>query len=223
MTKKRAKPKTAFSQEDIELTQQVKRANQRLRELEQQDLANSPAYKYIERLAFANDPAMAWTKHGEIKFSTNIRSMTEVERAHLRQKVEGFLNAETSTVKGVKKVHDKMVSKYKEATETVKNKDGDIMMTFDLSQVNLHDALDIWNTSIAQQYNKMYGSDLTAIIINTMLEDQMAKEEMEDFLTDQFDNPFSEIMSDLDTQKEFEGTPWSWEDIFKEVTENVQT
>lgn len=216
MTKKRAKPRTAFSQEDIELTQQVKRANQRLRELEQQDLSNSPAYKYIERLALADDPAMARTGKGQIKFNTNIRSMTEVERAHLRRQVEGFLNAETSTVKGVKAVHKRMVEHYEEATKNVYDKDGNLIKSFDFTGINLHDAMDIWSTSIVNQYKNMYGSDLTAVIINSMIEDGANKDDMEDFLTDQFGNPFSTVMDSLDTSEEFETTPWDWEDIFSE-------
>lgn len=216
MTKKRAKPRTAFSQEDIELTQKVKRANQRLRELEEQNLSNSPAYKYIERLALADDPAMARTGKGQIKFSTNIRSMSEVERAHLRKQVEGFLNAETSTVKGVKAVHRRMTEHYEEATKNVYDKDGNLLKSFDFTGIDLHDAMDIWSTSIVNQYKNMYGSDLTAVIINSMIEDGAGKDDMEDFLTDQFGNPFSTVMDSLDTSEEFESTPWDWEDIFSE-------
>ena len=213
-----AKRKNTFSQEDVELTQMVKRANQRLRELEERNLANSPAYKYVERLAFAEDPSMSFTKHGEIKFSTNIRKMSATERAHLRNKVEGFLNAETSTVKGVREVHKRMTERYVESTGTITNKDGTKTYEFDFSEVDLHDAMDIWNASIVNQYKKMYGSDLTAVVINSMIEDGNTKEEMEDFLTDQYGSPFSNIMEDLDVQTDFESTPWSWEDIFREGT-----
>ena len=105
----RKRPQT-FSAADVKLTQDVKRANQRLRELEKQGMENSPAYQAVERLVLSGDPATTTgthrTKTGEaetvIKFNTDIRHMSYSERRHLETEVERFLNAETSTTKGYK-------------------------------------------------------------------------------------------------------------------------
>ena len=174
MAKTKTKRK-AMSQQDVELTQMVKRANERLRALERKGLTNAPAYKAIERLALQATKIMATTGAGQIKFSTNIRSLSINERSALRSEVTRFLQADTSTVKGVKKVMEKIIPAYSERF-------GD----FDFSGVDMQEALNIWSTSIVKQFESMYGSELTAEAVNTAITNFSSLEESAAFLEDHF-------------------------------------
>lgn len=202
------KPKGAFSERDVELTQMVKRANERLRQLERKGLKTSPAYKAAERLALRAGKLMGSTGKGEIKFSTNIRSLSINERSQLRQEVTRFLQADTSTVKGVKKVLEKVIPAYE---ERFKN--------FDFSGIDMEEALNIWNTSIARQFADMYGSDKTSDAINTAITNFDNPEEMARFLEDQYGKPWAEVEKSLENLNfepaSNENLPWEWGDIFK--------
>lgn len=208
------KPKGAFSERDVELTQMVKRANERLRQLERKGLKTSPAYKAAERLALEGGKLMSKVSKknspnlGKLKFSTDIRGMSINERSKLREEVKRFLNADTSTVKGVKKVVEKVIPAYK---ERFKN--------FDFSGIDMEEILNIWTTSIARQYLEMYGSDKTSDAINTVITNFDNPEDMNSFLEDQYGKPWADVQSaieNLDFQPaDNENLPWEWDDIFK--------
>ena len=197
MRKKRQKPAT-FSAADVKLTQDVKRANQRLRELEKQGMENSPAYRAIERLAYNEDVAIGKTTKGQIKFKTNIRKMSYDERRHLEAQVKRFLEAETSTTKGVKEVKKRAEDAYNEKFG------GDYS-----------DWLLLWGTAIAHQYKMMYGSDFTAQVINA-LHGNMTREQAQQFMENHFGQPMADIM-DAMAHTEMEETgdgSFDWEDLF---------
>lgn len=210
MAKTKTKRK-AMSQQDVELTQMVKRANERLRALERKGLTNAPAYRAIERLALQATKIMATTGAGQIKFSTNIRSLSINERSALRSEVTRFLQADTSTVKGVKKVMEKIIPAYSERF-------GD----FDFSGVDMQEALNIWSTSIVKQFESMYGSELTAEAVNTAITNFSSLEESAAFLQDQFGKPWADVEKSLEnlnfTPSDNENLPWDWNDIFKKGT-----
>lgn len=210
MAKTKTKRKS-MSQQDVELTQMVKRANERLRALERKGLTNAPAYRAIERLALQATKIMATTGAGQIKFSTNIRSLSINERSALRSEVTRFLQADTSTVKGVKKVMEKIIPAYSERF-------GD----FDFSGVDMQEALNIWSTSIVKQFESMYGSELTAEAVNTAITNFSSLEESAAFLQDQFGKPWADVEKSLEnlnfTPSENENLPWDWNDIFKKGT-----
>ena len=84
-----------------ELRKDIKRANQRLRELEKRGLSNSSlAYRYIEKLAYDEDKAIGKTANNEIKFKTSLSGLTHNELTHLQNEVNKFLKTKTSTYIG---------------------------------------------------------------------------------------------------------------------------
>ena len=136
----------------------AKTANQRLRQLEKSNKAtSSPAYKYIERLAFDASKTkgtgadkysfIGETKWGEIKFNT---ATTKMNQSQLRQEfsfLQRFLNAKTSTVMGVKKNIEKSHEKFKEQYEKQTG-----------SQLN-NDISYLWSDALFKHFSEIYGSD----------------------------------------------------------------
>ena len=136
----------------------AKVANQRLRQLEKSNKAtSSPAYKYIERLAFDASKTkgtstdkysfIGETKWGEIKFNT---ATTKMNQSQLRQEfsfLQRFLNTKTSTVSGVKKNIQKGYEKFKEQYEKATGStlgDGSI---------------ELWGDALFKHFSEIYGSD----------------------------------------------------------------
>lgn len=100
-----------------ELRKMVKRANQRLRELEKQGMTRgSNAYQYAKRKAYDEDKAYGKTIKGQIKFKTNVGSMSHNELKHLKKEVSNFLSAKTSTKSGIKGVYQKSKSEFEKKT-----------------------------------------------------------------------------------------------------------
>lgn len=136
----------------------AKVANQRLRQLEKSNKAtSSPAYKYIERLAFDATKTkgtgadkysfIGETKWGEIKFNT---APTKMNQSQLRQEfsfLQRFLNTKTSTVTGVKKNIEKSYEKFKEQYEKQTG-----------SQLN-NDISYLWSDALFKHFSEIYGSD----------------------------------------------------------------
>ena len=136
----------------------AKVANQRLRQLEKSNKAtSSPAYKYIERLAFDASKTkgtgsekysfIGETKWGEIKFNTATAKMNQ---SQLRQEfsfLQRFLNTKTSTVTGVKKNIEKSYEKFKEQYEKQTGR-----------QLN-NDISYLWSDALFKHFSEIYGSD----------------------------------------------------------------
>lgn len=136
----------------------AKVANQRLRQLEKSNKAtSSPAYKYIERLAFDATKTkgtgadrysfIGETKWGEIKFNT---ATTKMNQSQLRQEfsfLQRFLNTKTSTVTGVKKNIEKSLDKFKEQYEKQTG-----------SPIS-NDVVLLWSDSLFKHFSEIYGSD----------------------------------------------------------------
>ncbi|MBQ0111594.1 MAG: hypothetical protein KBT03_00525 [Bacteroidales bacterium] len=100
-----------------ELKKLVKKANQRLRELENQGMTRgSNAYQYVKRKTYDEDKAYGKTLKGQIKFRTNVGSMTYNELKHLKKEVYNFLKAKTSTKSGIKGVYEKSKSAFEAKT-----------------------------------------------------------------------------------------------------------
>ena len=94
---------------------EAKRANQRLREIEKQNLESaSNAYKYVEKAAFDGKAWTGKTAKGQIKFNTNFRSMTDEQIKKELDQIRNFLNAKTSVTKGVRKKVEKLTDRFNE-------------------------------------------------------------------------------------------------------------
>lgn len=136
----------------------AKVANQRLRQLEKSNKAtSSPAYKYIERLAFDATKSkgsgadkysfIGETKWGEIKFNT---ATTKMSQSQLRQEfsfLQRFLNTKTSTVSGVKKNIEKGYEKFREQYEKATG-----------SKLG-EGSIDLWGDALFKHFSEIYGSD----------------------------------------------------------------
>ena len=136
----------------------AKVANQRLRQLEKSNkAASSPAYKYIERLAFDATKTkgkgaekysfIGETKWGEIKFNTANRKMSQSQLREEFSFLQRFLNTKTSTVTGVKKNIEKSYEKFKEQYEKQTG-----------SQLN-NDISYLWSDALFKHFSEIYGSD----------------------------------------------------------------
>ena len=136
----------------------AKVANQRLRQLEKSNKAtSSPAYKYVERLAFDATKTkgtgtdkytfIGETKWGEIKFNT---ATTKMNQSQIRQEfsfLQRFLNTKTSTVSGVKKNIEQSLEKFKEQYEKATG-----------SEIS-NDVASLWSDSLFKHFSEIYGSD----------------------------------------------------------------
>lgn len=155
--------RTRSVSEDI--IKDVKRANQRLRELEKQGLANeSKAYQYIMKKAnknLAGDSKVKMfsiTRSGQIKFRTDLAKLKQenrnVYRAMLKN-LEGFLEAKTSTKIGIEDAHKKSFKKFKEYGY----------------KGNFNEWSDMWNNYAFEQLVKKFGvSDTVSIADNIVNE-----------------------------------------------------
>lgn len=107
-----------------DIIKDIKRANQRLRQLEKDGLANeSKAYQYIMKKAnknLASDTKVKMfsiTRSGEIKFRTDLAKLKQENRNVYRalvKNVEGFLEAKSSTRTGIQEGHKKSYEAFKD-------------------------------------------------------------------------------------------------------------
>lgn len=217
--KRAQKPKKplTFSERDVKLQMDVKRANQRLRELEKQGFKNSPAYRAIERLELIGDKAVTSGIHTEnkgkpnekktrvVKFNTNIRKLNYNQRRHLEAEVSRFLQAESSTVKGSKAIAERARQAYNEKA----NKEFGQDLGFD-------EWLNIWSMGIVKDYKRMYGSDETFSLILELKASPLSFGGALTFMQNMYGKPIAEIHNAVPHEYMDEGTtaPWNWDDIF---------
>lgn len=207
----------SFSAQDVKLTQDIKRANQRLRELEKQGLINSPAYKAAERLAMIGDKAMSTGIHTEnkgkpnetktkvIKFNTNVRSLNYNQRRHLQAEVERFLSAESSTSKGARAIVERARKAYNEKAKKEYGKN-----------IGADEWLNIWEAGIVKQYKLLYGSDETFSLVIELKASPLDMDGAITFMQNMYGKPIAEIHEAVPHKDMDKGTtePWSWDDIF---------
>lgn len=204
----------SFSAQDVKLTQDVKRANQRLRELEKQGLINSPAYKAAERLAAIGDKAMSTGTHTDkqgvktkvIKFNTNVRSLNYNQRRHLEAEVERFLSAESSTTKGARAIVERARKAYNEKAKKEFGRD-----------IGADEWLNIWEAGIVKQYKLLYGSDETFSLVIELKASPLDMDGAITFMQNMYGRPIAEIHEAVPHKDMDKGTtePWSWDEIFE--------
>ncbi len=141
--------RTKSVSEDI--IKDIKRANQRLRQLEKDGLANeSKAYQYIMKKANKNLSSktkvkmFSVTRSGEIKFRTDLAKLKKENKNVYRalvKNVEGFLESKSSTKIGIEDSHKKSFEKFQ---------DYGYKGTF-------NEWSDMWNDYNFQQLVKRYG------------------------------------------------------------------
>lgn len=182
-----------------QIASNAKRANQRLREMERAGLETlSPAYQEVKGLFYLQDiidetDIFSLTKNGQIKFRTDISRVARESPEKLRllqQRLESFLNARTSTVKGIKSreegiqiITQRMRDKYgKRITETtVRNMMADERLMNRLTQY--------------------MSSDTAAIIMNDVSEGKINAADMSEYLDRVDAGEFGFSLADLYSYK----------------------
>ena len=152
---KRKHRKIGQKEQEQRLRNDIKRANQRLRQLEKSGYMNSPAYRYILSNAFYKDPNISFTKHGEIKFNTNLRNLSPEQTDELTTMVKRFLSKQTSTVSGTKLMMTHAFEGYNKKLESS-----------GLDQIEDKDFLYVWDSAQAKALKDMYGSEQADVLIN---------------------------------------------------------
>ena len=186
------------------LRNDIKRANQRLRQLEKSGYTNSPAYRYILNRAFYNDPNISFTKNGEIKFNTNLRNLSPDQLDELKPLVKGFLSKKTSKVGGVKSMMSNIFSGYNEKLKSI-----------GMDALDDKDFLYVWDSAQAKALKEMYGSDQANVLINKL--NFMDRKDVERFFDHYIEDsninvPLVTIQKDVDFMR----------DIFKNPATNIE-
>ena len=132
----------------------ARRANQRLRELEKRDMTGSTAYRYLERHA-QNMSGLRHTKNGYIRFKVGAgKNATKTELASALAQIESFLDAKTSTVKGINQAYRKSY----ESLLKNNNMSG--------SQLSFNEYTDIMEADNLNSFKKQFYSAFVAMISN---------------------------------------------------------
>lgn len=153
-----------------QLSSLVKRANQRLRELEKQGYTKERAYERAEYLASTDRKFMSKTAKGEIKFRTDLKRLYKEDRKQyyqLKDQVNTFLAYQTSLAGKVKK-------KYEKATKTFKKKYG-----IDLTPMQQKE---IFGSEQYKQLEYQLGSDVAITVIQN--EDNQTVEHIKKVMED---------------------------------------
>lgn len=160
----------------------IKRANQRLRQLEKSGKENTSAYSYIKQLQSSGRSYITTDKHGNVKFRTDTSKLNAQQLSNELKQVERFLEAKTSTVTGINKIHNK-------AYKTFVNK-----YNLDKSNFSFNDYLTLYKTGIVKAYNEKYDSNATARIIQILTNDGYNVDDIEQYLTDNLGKPLLDIV-----------------------------
>ena len=170
----------------------VKRANQRLAQLEKSELRTYNAYRYVEGI---DKPYMK--RIGERpRFRTDLSRMSDSELESMFREVDRFLNAKTSTVKGIKKAHEKA---YKQYAEHMKEKYKQDITMEEYGQIFELTQLEILNASYSTA-----GQSAVA----TALKTGYSIEDIDEWLTDNQGRPLIEFENFANRKKELSG---KWE------------
>ena len=193
------------------LRNDIKRANQRLRQLEKSGYTNSPAYRYVLSNAFYGNKNIAFTKSGEVKFNTNLRGLSSDQMDELNIMVKRFLSKQTSTVTGTKLM-------LTHSFEGYNNK----LVELGLDTIKDKDFLYIWDSAQAKAVKEMYGSEQANVLINKL--NFMDRKDVERFFEHYTEDsnlnvPLVTIQKDVDflldvfkhPETNIEGTELEWD------------
>lgn len=150
----------------------VKRANERLRQLEKNNLtSDSKAYVVVKRYATSkpNGKGAIYTTSAEkgkpvkIRFKTKLsEAATQAERTYMINTVRNFLNAETSTMRGVKKIQKKSYEAFKNNMALINP---------ELANISQKQYTSFWRTyreNVAQNDKDRYGyNTIVNLLYNT--------------------------------------------------------
>ena len=169
-----------------EINLMVKRANQRFRQLEKSNMTYSSAYKYMRNQLKAGRKYLTTDNKGRIKFRTDISKLKKESASSynaLVRNVEEFLNANTSTVRGVKNQYAKAFKTFTESDSRLKD-------------YTYEEFSEIMQSSNIQQAMSIYGSD-QILELYEKYSDELSFNEFERILTANNGQPISNIEDDI--------------------------
>lgn len=166
----------------------IKRANQRLRQLEKSGKENTSAYSYIKDLQSKGRSYIVTDKHGNVKFRTDTSKLNPQQLSNEILQVERFLQAKTSTVKGITKLHQKAYKTFKQKYGLTKEKG------FDENTFTFNDYLTLYKVGIVKSFNDKYGSDATSRIIKVKLQEGYDINQIEQHLTNNLGEPLFTVV-----------------------------
>lgn len=196
---KRKRRKIGQKEQMQRLRNDIKRANQRLRQLEKSGYTNSPAYRYILSNAFYGDKNIAFTKSGEIKFNTNLRGLSSDQMDELNSMVKKFLSKQTSTVTGTKIMLTHAFEGYNKKLESI-----------GMDTLDNKDFLYVWDSAQAKALKEMYGSEQANVLINKL--NFMERKDVERFFEHYTEDsnlnvPLVTIQKDVDFMRDMFNNP----------------
>ena len=130
----------------------VKRANQRFRQLEKSNMTYSSAYKYMINQLKADRKYLTTDNKGRIKFRTDTSKLKKESASSfnaLVRNVEEFLNANTSTVKGVKNQYIKGFETFRNSESYVEKR---VLTRKILYRISGADEIEIGRASCLKEY-----------------------------------------------------------------------
>lgn len=118
-----------------------KTANQRLVLLEKSGLSNYPAYQYIS--SKISDKLTTTSASGSLKIDIKTRGLSRSELLEKAYVIQRFLEAKTSTVRGINRAFEKSKKKFEEQTGQTYSK-------------KVYG--DLWSASVTMFYENLFGS-----------------------------------------------------------------
>lgn len=182
----------AFTKYGAQLASKVKIANQRLRQLEKSNLSTNMSYRYVENLGLQNN-FVGFSKVGKLKFTTNIRKLSDTQARKLEQYVNIFLETKSSTVRGYKEIHDTN-KRYIEMQKGI--------------SLSNEEWNKIWGSAVMQNIKTMYQSDTPNRIQKILRTTNMSVDESIEFITGMLGSDTKEFMDnikELESADEWQG------------------
>lgn len=169
----------------------AKTANQRLRQLEKDNLHDtSSAYRQIKSYWEDDRSFMDTTSNGEIKFKTNFRGMNKEQLRQELLELDTFLfRAKTSTSAGVKSHYEKI----KESIGKQNENDSKSQAVMDFfNNMSMKEFSQFWEYTNMSQIIKAYGSEVMVELITAGKD--------KEFNLAKMDELFADILNDKNKQ-----------------------
>lgn len=171
-----------MSVEELEtiLKKNVKKANNRLSILEKQEKGtNANAYRWTEKKVTKED-ALYYNKQKNPRYSSTVKGLSKNELLHRVSLTENFLEAHTSTIRGINK-------SYKQSYETFKD-------AYSIKNITYEDYIDIFESDNLEHFKKNYYS-----VFAKMFENVPDKNNM-DGIKRIIENSYGKTLKEIDEQ-----------------------
>lgn len=178
----------------------AKTANQRLRQLESDNLhESSPAYRQIRSFYHDNRSFMSSTKSGEMKFRTSFKGMTKDQLRQELLELDTFLfRAKTSTSSGTKSHYEKIKESIGRQNDN-STKSQEVMDYF--NNMDMEEFTDFWSYKNMSKMFKIYGSDTVIQLISSGDDRDFDLSRMNELFSDILNERTEEVP--IDDLKEF--------------------